>query len=188
MTRRFNSARLVAASRDWSRACVGLIVLICLTVLLTACVAANTEALEPQNRSLDGRQARLYFVRHANAVAGLMTYPTVSLKVDGKPVGSLATGAFIFVDRPGGLHTINVAGSVHDKTGFETEIQVDAGRSYYFEIGPIVRINNDGFVRAIMEVSGRPLTGRYSDHSGFMFYSLDVSAGEAAVANLNGKK
>jgi hypothetical protein len=64
-------------------------------VLLTGCVAANTVALESQNRSLDGRQARLYFIRQSNAVAGLLTYPTVSIKVDGKPVSGLATGAYI---------------------------------------------------------------------------------------------
>lgn len=157
-------------------------------VLLAACVAANTVALEPQNRSLDGRQARLYFIRQANAVAGLLTYPTVSIKVDGKPVGGLATGVFIFVDRPAGPHTINVSGSSHDKSGFETDIQIEAGGSYYFEIGPIVRINNDRFVQGIMEVSGRPLPGRYSEYSGFMFYSLDATAGAASVARLNGKK
>jgi hypothetical protein len=39
-----------------------------------------------------------------------------------------------------------------------------------------------------MEVSGRPLTGRYSEYSGFMFYSLDTTAGAASVASLNGKK
>jgi hypothetical protein len=43
-------------------------------------------------------------------------------------------------------------------------------------------------VREVMEVSGRPLAGRYSDYSGFMFYSLDPAAGAAAIASLNGKK
>jgi hypothetical protein len=159
-----------------------------LMVLLAACVAANTVALESQNRSLDGRQARLYFIRQANVAASLLTYPTVSIKVDGKPVGGLATGAFIFVDRPPGPHTINVAGSQHDTTGFETDIRIEAGGSYYFEIGPIVRINNDRFVQGIMEVSGRPLPGRYGEYSGFMFYSLDATAGTTSVARLNGPK
>ena len=159
-----------------------------LMVLLAACVAANTVALEPQDRSLDGRQARLYFIRHANAVAGLLTYPTVSIKVDGKPVGGLATGAFIFVDRPAGPHKINVSGSIHDKSGFETDVQIEAGGSYYFEIGPIVRINNDRLVQEMMEVSGRPLQGRYSEYSGFMFYSLDATTGAASIASLNSKR
>jgi hypothetical protein len=188
MTCKFDLARPIAATRAWLRAVVNLTASACLMVSLAACAAANTVALEPQNRSLDGRQARLYFIRQANAVAGLLTYPTVSIKVDGKPVGGLATGAFIFVDRPAGPHTINVSGSSHDKSGFETDIQIEAGGSYYFEIGPIVRINNDRFVQGIMEVSGRPLTGRYSEYSGFMFYSLDTTAGAASVASLSGKK
>jgi hypothetical protein len=174
--------------RPWSGAVRNMAVLSGLMVLLTGCVAANTVALESQNRSLDGRQARLYFIRQSNAVAGLLTYPTVSIKVDGKPVGGLATGAYIFVDRPAGPHTINVAGSQHDTTGFETDIRIETGGSYYFEIGPIVRINNDRFVQGIMEVSGRPLPGRYSEYSGFMFYSLEATAGAASVARLNGPK
>ena len=157
-------------------------------LLLAACVAANTVALEPQNRSLDGRQARLYFIRQANAAAELLTYPTVTIKVDGKSVGGLATGAVIFADRPAGSHTINVSGSRADTTGFETSIQTEAGGSYYFEIGPIVRINNDLFVHEIMEVSGRPLPGHYSQFSGFMFYSLDAAAGAASVAKLTDRK
>src|SRR5258708_7322817 len=99
-------ARLTAVTRNRA----GLAASISFLISLTACVAANTTALEPQNQSLDARQARLYFMRHANAVASVMSYPTVTIKVDGKPVGGLATGANIFVDRPAGAHTINVAG------------------------------------------------------------------------------
>jgi hypothetical protein len=169
-----------------TNAVINLSVASCLMMLLAACIA-NPVALEPQNRSLDARQARLHFIRQPSAIAGLLTYPTVDIKVDGKPVGTLTTGSFVIADRPPGTHTISVAGNRFDTVGFETEIQVQAGASYYFEIGPIVRINNDLLMQEAM-VSGRPLTGRYNDHSGFMFYSLDVTTGAASVASLNGKK
>jgi hypothetical protein len=64
---------------------------------------------------------------------------------------------------------------------------VEAGGSYYFEIGMISRTNADAIASGMMEVSGRPLVGRYSKYSGFMFYALDAAAGATAVASLNSK-
>jgi hypothetical protein len=54
VTRKFDLTRPIAAAHNWRRAVVNLTALVCLMVLLAACVAANTVALEPQNRSLDG--------------------------------------------------------------------------------------------------------------------------------------
>jgi hypothetical protein len=154
------------------------IVACCVALLLGAC--AQTTALEPQNRALDARQARLYFIRHP---AILRQIGSADIKVDGKLVGSVATGAYLVVDRSPGPHKITVYGLI-DPTGFETDIHVEPGKSYYFELGPIVRINIDTFTYASMGVSGKPLPGRFGANSPFMFYSLDATAGAASVARI----
>jgi hypothetical protein len=56
--------------------------------------------------------------------------------------------------------------------------------SYYFEMGPIVHTNMDGFNLDSMGITGRPIPCVKSGNSPYMFYSLDTAAGAAAVAKL----
>jgi len=72
--------------------------------LLTACT--QTTAFEPQNQPLDTHQARLYFIRQP---AILSKIGGAEIRIDGKVVGSLATGTYIVADRPRGSHKITVA-------------------------------------------------------------------------------
>lgn len=108
---------------------------------------------------------------------------SADIKVDGKLVGALVTGSYLAVDRPAGPHTISVYGLI-DQTGFEADINVQPGMSYYYELGPIVRMNIEVATYAAMRVSGQPLPGRPSSTAPFMFYTLDATAGAAAVARL----
>lgn len=154
------------------------IVACCVAVLLGAC--AQTSVLEPQNQTLDTRQARLHFIRHP---AILRQIGTADIKVDGKLVGSLATGSYLIVDRSPGPHKITVYGLI-DPSGFEADINVEPGKSYYFELGPIMRMNIDTLNYAVMGVTGKPIAGRFGANSPFMFYSLDATAGAASVARI----
>jgi hypothetical protein len=153
--------------------------LACLALgLLTACMQAT--ALEPQNRAPDARQARIHFIRHDILLKQL---GSADIKIDGKLVGSLVTGSHLVVDRPPGPHTITVYGSI-DGTGFSSEVNVQPGMSYYYELGPIVRMNIDTVNYYAMGITGQPLPGRSGINSPFMFYALDANAGAAAVAKL----
>jgi hypothetical protein len=108
---------------------------------------------------------------------------TADIKVDGKLVGSLATGSYLVVDRLPGPHKITVYGLI-DPSGFEADINVEPGKSYYFELGPILRRNIDTFTYASMSVTGKPVPGRSGANSPFMFYSLDATVGAASVARI----
>jgi uncharacterized protein DUF2846 len=158
------------------------VVACCLVVLLAAC--GSTTAFEPQSQSFDRHQGRLHFIRQPSFLSGL---GTANIKVDGSPVGSLAAGSYIVADRAAGTHTITVQGPV-DNTGFEADIQVEPGVSYYYELGPIVRMNIDLFRLDSMGVTGRPVPGRVGPNSPYMFYSLDAIAGATSVANLKARK
>ena len=79
---------------------------------------------------------------------------------------------------------LDVVSGPHKETGFETEIQIEPGASYYFELGPVVRLNIDLFAQDSMGVTGRPMPGRFGAGTYFMFYSLDAAAGAASVARL----
>jgi hypothetical protein len=95
-------------------------------------------------------------------------------------------GTYIAADRPAGLHTITVIGAM-DSVGCEAEIRVQPGMSYYFEMGPIVRTNMDEFNIASMGVTGRPVPCRNRHNTPYMFYSLDATAGTAAMAKLKAR-
>jgi hypothetical protein len=87
-------------------------------------------------------------------------------------------------DRPPGQHTISVFGPILDSAGFEADIKLEPGVSYYFELGPIVRMNADLLSRSMMVTTGHPIRGRFNATSVYMFYSLDAAAGATSVAKL----
>ena len=148
--------------------------------MLTGCNTAQTTTFEPQNQALDGRQGRLYLIRHSSVMSG---YGAPPIKANGKLVGELAAGTYFVVDRPPGTHKITVYG-VRDTIGCETDVSFQPGMSYYFELGPVVRTNMDGIISDSMGVTGRPVPCRPGGSSYFMFYSLDPAAGAAVIAKL----
>jgi hypothetical protein len=149
--------------------------------LLAACM--QTTALEPQNKPFDSSQARLHFIRQP---AILTKIGNADIRIDGKPIGSLTSGTYIVADRQPGPHKISVHGLL-DEAGFEAEVNFRPGTSYYFELGPIIRINMDAFTHAAMGVTGQPVPGRPGPNSYFMFYSLDPATGAASVAKLGAR-
>jgi hypothetical protein len=62
-------------------------------VLVAAC---GTTAIESQTKTLDARQARLYFLRNTMTIGGV----GAEIKVNGQKVGALANSSYFFVDRP----------------------------------------------------------------------------------------
>src|SRR6267142_2270206 len=71
----------------------------CLVAQFGGCKSSTVSevALEPppQSKPRDTRLARLYFLREKGLVG-----TEVGIKIDGKPVGSVAKGLYFFSDRP----------------------------------------------------------------------------------------
>jgi len=148
--------------------------------VLAGCNTAQTTTFEPQNQPLDGRQGRLYLIRHSSVMSG---YGAPPIKANGKLVGELAAGTYFVIDRPPGTHKITVYG-IRDTIGCETDVSFQPGMSHYFELGPIVRTNMEGIIADSMGVTGRPVPCKSGHSSQFMFYSLDSAAGAAVIAKL----
>jgi hypothetical protein len=153
--------------------------LLCLG-LLTGCLETKTTTYEPQNRALDARQARLYFIRHPSTLNGFGAPP---IKVDGKLVGELGVGSYFITDRPAGTHKLTIM-DVRNQVACESDITVAAGMSYYYELGPQVRTNIEAIVATSWGVSGRPIPCVYAELPRMMFYSLDATTGAAVIAKL----
>ncbi|MGL5164285.1 MAG: DUF2846 domain-containing protein [Afipia sp.] len=153
-----------------------------LALNLAACV--GTSALESQSRQKDARFARMYFLREKGilgAVGGRT--PAAEIKVDGKAVGAVTNGSYIFVDRPAGSYKLSVQAGI--SMASEADVRLDAGRDYYFNIGvprsaaPGTALLNQAYAGG----RGEPVGG----HSGFSaaaLYSLDPSIGAAEIAQL----
>ena len=68
--------------------------------------------------------------------------------------------------------------------GFETDVEVAAGASYYFEVAPRPpRTPAEVIALAAMRIPGVPMPGR-GIISGLRFYALDPSVGAAKIANM----
>jgi hypothetical protein len=160
----------------------------CLAMTQLAACAAPA-AFESQLKQRDARSARFYFLREKGLLGAMGgTAAAVEVKVDGKVVGSLNNGFYFFVDRPPGTHKLSVDGKVSMAMAFETDVDVEAGQSYYFNIGPAGSSPGQTLVnQAVMGGKGEQMRGA-SPFSGalsaWVFYRLDPAIGAAEVAQL----
>lgn len=162
------------------------LILVGAALLLSAC--AGSAALESQTRQRDARMARLYFMRETGMIGALGgSTPTADIKVDDKPVGALRNGYYLFVDRPAGLHTLYAHAGL--STAFEAEIQVEAGQSYYFNIGvpsvggPGMKALNQAYAGGSGEML-RPKSQFAAANAAAVIYRMDPAAGADLVARL----
>jgi hypothetical protein len=162
------------------------VVALCVAVQLAAC--AGTSALESQSRQKDARLARLYFLREKGVLGALGgTTPTAEIKIDGKAVGSVTNGSYIFVDRPPGGYKLAVQSGL--SMTFETTAQVEAGKEYYFNIGvpQTGAFGTDMLNQAYAGGKGQQMPAQSPLMNGFVgavFYTLDPATGAAEVAQL----
>jgi hypothetical protein len=113
--------------------------------------------------------------------------PAAGVKVDGKAVGAVTNGSYIFVDRSPGPYRLSVQSGI--SLAFETDVQVEAGKTYYFNIGvpktgaPGTDLVNQAYAGG-SEQQMRGQSSLSSGFSGAVFYSLDPAVGAAAIAQL----
>ena len=132
----------------------------------------------------------MYFLREQRVLGALGgAAPAAEIKVDGKSVGAVTNGSYIFVDRPPGLYKLAVQSGI--TLAFETDVRVEASGAYYFNIG-VPRTGAPGtdlLNQAYAGGSGQPMRGQSpltAGFSGAVLYSLDPSAGAAAIERLKG--
>jgi hypothetical protein len=150
---------------------------------LAACAATST--LEPQNRPLGARDARIYVLRPKAWVSSALS---ANVKVNGKDVGAVANNSYLSVVRPPGRYKIEV-----DSPGWfvanEHDFQVGAGRTYYFVLNmkaATVPIAGRGFYSTLTipgSSEGRPV-GQPSSFAGSYLSELDAGEGAAVLSRL----
>ena len=163
-----------------------IVIAFCVALQLAAC--AGTSAIESQSKQRDTRLARMYFLREQGVLGALGgSTPAAEVKVDGKTVGTVTNGSYIFVDRSPGPYKLSVQSGI--SLAFETEVQVEAGKAYYFNIGvpktgaPGTDLLNQAYAGGSGQQmrTQSPLSAGFS---GAVFYSLDPAAGAAEIQGL----
>jgi uncharacterized protein DUF2846 len=142
---------------------------------------APKAAAEPQSAQQGPRLARLYFLREKGY--SIIENP---IKINGKQVGIVTKGSYISVSRPAGRYRITCVNSL--SADFETEVNIEAGRTYYFGIGvpqtgpPVQNLVNQAFAGS----SGRQLPGASfkSGFSGVALYQIDPAEGAGIVRQM----
>jgi hypothetical protein len=145
---------------------------------LGAC-STTTTTFESQTVTQDRANARIYFLRQ-KSIHGLGVSPTI--KIDGQTVGSVANGSYFFVDRPAGQHTIRAEPPIPLEY-FEADIDVAAGGTYYFEVGPFSSPTRGVLLPVLAGNKGEPIKGR-GIHGPWVFKSLDTATGANEIAKL----
>jgi len=163
-------------------------IVIAFGVALQLAGCAGTSAIESQSKQRDSRLARMYFLREQGVLGALGgAAPSAEIKVDGKPVGAVTNGSYIFVDRSPGLYKLSVQSGI--SLGFETEAQVEAGKAYYFNIG-VPRTGAPGtdlLNQAYAGGNGQQMRAQNPLSPGLsaaVLFSLDPVAGAAAIEHL----
>jgi len=148
-------------------------------LLISACSAfggcATTTALEPQNTVRDTKTARLYFIR-PSTIIGVAVSPDI--KINGKLIGNVAVGSYIYVDRPAAKYQITLDHEF-EPGSFSYDVALKPGEDHYFQIvqgGPpnrVVIIGNNATVVGVPSKQGP-----------FQITPVDAQTGQAMIGRI----
>ncbi|KRR28442.1 hypothetical protein CQ13_20835 [Bradyrhizobium retamae] len=124
----------------------------------------------------------MYFLREKGLVG-----TEVGIKIDGKPVGSVAKGLYFFLDRPPGRYRIACVNPI--SMDYETETEIEGGRTYYFGVGtPQVAAPGQNLLnQALAGSSGQQMRATsplMAGFSGAALYQIDAAEGAAVISQL----
>lgn len=147
--------------------------------LISVCSAiggcATTTALEPQNLARDANSARLYFVR-PSAFVGVVLSPDI--KINGKPIGNVASGSYIYAERPAGKYQIVLDHQI-EPGSFSYDVTLKPGEDHYFQVvqgGPpnrVVVLGNNAYVVGVPSKQGP-----------FQITPVDAQTGKALISRI----
>ena len=149
----------------------------CLLLAFASTVSAQTA----KPASSGGGRATIYFLRPMP----LMSWATApDIRLNGKRVVELGVGSYFTVSAPRGQHKIAVQGGVD--FGTESDLQVEAGKSYFLEVG--LKGHPAPGQQLLTRIFGNNTMGQQMPGRGFMgsytFYLLSVEEGRAKIAKL----
>ncbi len=152
---------------------------------VTALAGCVTTAVEPQNQPLAARNARIYVLRPPAMVSMALL---ANVKVDGSEVGGVANNSYLSIDRPPGRYELEV-GSPGYFGSSAVEVQVEAGRSYYFTLNMLATQIPLGTIpiQTGAGVAGQPV-GQSGLLAGSSLGQLDANAGTTMLARLKPPK
>lgn len=142
-------------------------------------------AAESQSSQQGPRLARLYFLREKGLWA-----TEAGIKIDDQPVGSVSKGFYFSVEKPPGRYRITCVNPV--SADYETEVQIEGGRAYYFGIGtPQTGAPGQNLLnQAVSGSSGRQLPSTSplrAGMAGAALYQIDAAEGPAIIGQLKPK-
>jgi hypothetical protein len=139
-----------------------------LAAVLTGCMTESGPPLASMAR-LSGPpkgMARIVVVRPEKGYKFAIGDRAFPVKLDGEPLGELATGTFAYLDRPAGAHQLSAeywdwpGATRHDFTAV-------SGRTYYFRASLNEKVNDIRAVSIISPVGGLIAAGAtYNDRQG----------------------
>lgn len=144
-----------------------------------AAAAAAKPAVAAKPTPQAPSQATIYFLRPK----GIIGLGSPDILIDGQKVGELAPATYFVVKRPPGHHTLESHGGIFN-TGWESEVDFDAGQSYFLMVGPQTNgaPGNDLLNMLLTGTRGQPLRGHGLFN--YIFYALDAEHGSEEVAKL----
>jgi hypothetical protein len=108
------------------------------------------------------------------------------IKIDGNLVGSVCPGSYFSVDRPPGQYRITAVNAL--TPDYESEIQIEGGRTYYFGVGTIQTgpTVQNLLNQAIGGSSGHQMrsTSLKGSLSAAALYQIDAAQGPAVISQL----
>jgi hypothetical protein len=151
---------------------------LCMLWVLAAGASAAPTKPSPSGQG----NATIYFLRPM-PVMGWANKPDI--KLDGRLIGEISPGTYFVASAQRGQHTMTIQGGLD--AGYESDLQVEAGKTYFIEVGPNPNGQAIGqqLIGRIMSNNtwGQPLPGR-GFLGAYVFYQLSDQDGRAKIATL----
>jgi Protein of unknown function (DUF2846) len=125
--------------------------------------------------------ARIVVVRQEKGYKLMLGDRSFPVKLDGEPLGELATGTFAYLDRPEGSHQLSA--EFWDSPGVtRRDFAAVSGRTYYFRASLNEKVNDLRGVSMISPLGGLIASAAtYNDHQGPIDLT-PISESEAKLA------
>lgn len=136
---------------------------------------ATTTALEPQNIARDTKSARLYFIR-ASTIFGVGLSPDI--KINGKQIGNVAVGSYIYADRPPGNYQI-LLDHEFEPGSFSYDLTLKAGEDHYFQV-----VQGGAPNRVVIIGNNATVVGTPSRQGAFQIRPVDAQTGQAMISRI----
>ena len=123
----------------------------------------------------EAKSARLYFIRPSTFV-GVALSPDI--KINGKPIGNVAVGSYIYVDRPPGKYQI-LLDHEFEPGSFTYEVTLKPGEDHYLQI-----VQGGSPNRVIMIGNNAHVVGVPSKYGPFQVMPVDAQTGQAMISRI----